>query len=276
VTVGEALARASKRIAPFDARVLLEDGCGVPGTAFVANPGAELDDARAQRFEAMVVRRERGEPVAYITGAVGFYGRTFCVDERVLVPRPETEHLVEAVLDHVRGTSKRLRLVDVGTGSGAIALTLAAEDERLDVVGVDVSPGAVAVASENARRLGLEKRARFLCGDLLDPLDGVPVDLIVANLPYIPTDRIPARPDPVGYEPVVALDGGADGLGPYRRLLAQAAGGGLASPGALYFEAAPGTIEPLADLAQAVFPAAGVEVLADYAGLDRLLAIQTS
>lgn len=273
MTVGEALARATRAIAPFDARVLLEEACGLASARLFAHPETELEAAALERFETMTARRACGEPVAYITGSAGFYGRTFRVDRRVLVPRPETEHVVEAVLDFVRGASGRVRIVDVGTGSGAIAITLAAEDERVDALAIDVSAEALEVARENARLLGVADRVRCIEGDLLAPLRAGPAaGVVVANLPYIPTAAIPSVPDPVGFEPRIALDGGPDGLGPYRRLLDEA--GGLVAPGgALFLEAAPGTIDALAELAEAFYPRAGIEVGSDYAGLDRYVAI---
>lgn len=258
----------------FDARLLLEDASGLDAGRLLAHPEAQLDAGAAARFAAMLERRERGEPVAYVTGHAGFYGRTFIIDRRVLVPRPETEHVVEAVLDYIRDfPALRVRIADVGTGSGAIAISLAAEDDRVEAVATDLSADALALASENARLLGVAARVSFAAGDLLGPLQGLErFDVLVANLPYVPSAQVPEIPHPVGFEPRLAVDGGEDGLVLYRRLLAGAAPL-LSSGGALFLEAAPDTIEPLADLAQAAFPAAGVEVLADYAGLDRLVAI---
>lgn len=273
MTVAEALALAAGRIAAFDARLLLEDASGLDAGRLFAHPEAELDAGAAASFAAMLERRGRGEPVAYITGHAGFYGRTFAVDRRVLVPRPETEHVVEAVLDYIRDfPALRVRIADVGTGSGAIT-TLAAEDERVEAVATDLSSDALVIAAENAVRHGVAARVTFAAGDLLEPLAGLErFDVLVANLPYVPSVQVPEIPHPVGFEPRLAVDGGEDGLVLYRRLLDGAAPL-LGAGGALFLEAAPDTIEPLADLAQAAFPAAGVEVLADYAGLDRLVAI---
>jgi release factor glutamine methyltransferase len=274
VTVGEALDRAVRRIggesAVLDARILLEAACGSERSTLFSHPERELDPQSVARFEGMLARREVGEPVAYIVGSAGFYGRVFSVDRRVLVPRPETEHLVEAVLDYLRGTpAESVRAVaDVGTGCGAIAITLAAEDPRLHVAAGDCSGEALAVARLNARRLGTEG-VHFVEGDLLEPLseDG-PFDVVVANLPYVPTVDVPNVPHPVGYEPRVALDGGRDGLDLYRRLL-EGAESAVKRGGAIFMEAAPGTIEALAACAEASFPGAGIEIGTDYAGLDR-------
>ncbi len=273
MTVGEALKRAAARIEPLDARLLLEEASGLGSGFIFAHPEAQIDETSGERFETMVRRRAVGEPVAYIVGHAGFYGRTFAVDPRVLVPRPETEHLVEAILDHVRTLMKpRVRVADVGTGSGAIALSIAAEDERLDVVATDVSRDALAVAAENTRSLGLQARVTLLAGDLLGPLGHGRYDVLAANLPYVPSSEVPAPPHPVAYEPRLAVDGGADGLALYRRLL-RGASAVLAPAGALFLEAAPGTIETLAQAAEAALPGAGIEVGADYAGLDRYVAI---
>jgi release factor glutamine methyltransferase len=274
VTVAEALAHAAGRVAAFDARLLLENASGLDAAGVLAHPETALDRAASERFAIMLERRARGEPVAYITGSAGFYGRTFAVDPRALIPRPETEHLVEAVLDYIRDFPVlRVRIADVGTGSGAIAITLAAEDERVEAVASDLSADALALASENARRLGLSARVTFAQGDLLEPLRGLErFDVLVANLPYVPSASVPQKPHPVGYEPRLALDGGEDGLALYRRLLACAAPR-LSSGGALFLEAAPDTIAALADAAEAAFPKSGIEIGTDYAGLDRYVTV---
>ncbi len=234
----------------------------------------ELGEAQLTHFGTLVDERGRGVPVAYLTGEAWFYGRAFEVTREVLVPRPETEHVVEAALDDLRARGARgLRVVDVGTGSGAIAVTLACELPEASVTGTEISAGALAVARRNARRHAVEERCALLHGDLLEPLlAGGAIDCVVANLPYIPSAKIPSAPNPVAYEPVVALDGGPDGLDPYRRLLAQLRS--AAAPGAsVFLEAAPPTIEALAQLVEHTLPAAHVEVVEDYGGLDRFLAI---
>jgi release factor glutamine methyltransferase len=240
----------------------------------VTHAESPLTAEQAAAFFALVERREAGEPVAYIVGSCGFYGRTFLVDPRVLVPRPETEHLVEAVLDDLRARKKTAgTIVDVGTGSGAIAVTLACELPELGVFATDVSADALAVARRNAAANNVFQHVTFLRGDLLAPLARFgPVDLVVANLPYIPAADVPSAPNPVGFEPRVALDGGPDGLDLYRRLLAQLPSATVPGAG-IFLEAAPGTIEPLAELAQATLPGAHIEIGEDYAGLDRFVNI---
>jgi release factor glutamine methyltransferase len=219
----------------------------------------------------------RGVPVAYLTHKAGFFGREFYVDEHVLVPRPESEHVVEAALDDVRSRlaegAREVRVCDIGTGSGALAITLAAECGRARVAASDISEGALRVARRNAAANGVGERIAFARGDLGEPLVGYgPFDCIVANLPYVPRSVVPERPDPVGFEPLVALDGGDDGLDLYRRLIAQLPR--LAAPRAsVWLEAAPATIDPLASLVEAAYPRAHIEVGEDYAGCERYLAI---
>jgi release factor glutamine methyltransferase len=253
---------------------LLQAVCGIETAEVVAHPERIVTPGERARFQAFVERRAAGEPVAYIVGRAGFYGREFLVDRRVLIPRPETEHVVEAALQFARtlpGT--RPSVADVGTGSGAIAITLAAEDGTLEVVASDISADALAVARANAQALGVAGRVRLVCGDLLAPLGAfAPYDIVVANLPYVPTGSLPVAPHPVGYEPRVALDGGADGLALYRRLLADL-DTVLKPRGGVFLEAAPGTIEVLAQLARDSFPDAAIEIGVDYAGLERYLAI---
>jgi release factor glutamine methyltransferase len=211
-----------------------------------------------------------GFPAAYRTGSAGFYRREFYVDERVLIPRPETEHIVEDALEFLHATGK-LRILDAGTGSGAIACTIAAEIPGARVLATDVSPNALAVAAANAQRLGVSDRCRFVLADIAPPAAG-PFDAIVANLPYIPTADVPRKPDPVGYEPRLATDGGADGMDQYRKLLA-AAPSLLAPDGLLLMEGAPPTMRILEALAAAAFPGGAVTVHRDYARLERYVRV---
>jgi release factor glutamine methyltransferase len=279
VTVGQALRAAGARLqhvgdtGALDASRLLEHVTGRDRSGLLLAADVALDAATAAAFEALVVRREGGEPVAYLVGDAGFYGRTFLVDERVLVPRPESEHVVEAVIDDLRARRKATGIVvDVGTGSGAIGITLACELPEIAVYATDISADAISVARRNAARNSVFQRCTFLVGDLLTPVMrfGERVDAVVANLPYIPAAAVPQVPNPAGYEPRIALDGGPDGLDVYRRLLTQldrVAG----SDATIFLEAAPGTIEPLSALIEQTFPTAFIEIGEDYAGLERFV-----
>ena len=278
MTIGEALRETGRRLEAvggtgrLDATLLLEYVLDAPRENFNAASDRILSPHERAGLAGAVERRLAGLPIAYITGEVGFYGRTFSVDERVLVPRPETEHVVEAMLVALRARERtRGSVADIGTGRGAIAITLAAELPDAWVFGTDISHGAIDVARRNAARNNVFQSCTFLHGDLAQPLGRfAPFDGIVANLPYVPTADIPRAPDPVAFEPALALDGGHDGLALYRRLIATLPA--LLAPHApVVFEAAPGTIEPLAALVEAAFPGAHPQIVADYAGLGRYI-----
>lgn len=257
-----------------DAQILLGEVLQTDHARLLAHGDEELDADLLDVFGLLLNERMRGVPIAYLTHKAGFYGREFYVDEQVLVPRPESEHLIEAALADVRAKSRakpHLRALDVGTGSGALAITLAAEVPELSVVATDLSVAALAVARRNAREHGVAGRIEFVQTDLLAGLAGGRFDCVIANLPYVPSAEVPLPPHPVGFEPVVAVDGGTDGLALYRRLLADLAR--LLEPGAsLFLEAAPGTIYPLAELVQTHFANAHIEIGEDYAELERYVA----
>ncbi len=196
----------------LDAELLLANVLGVDRAQLVIRADEEAGGDDRTRYLALLTRRVKREPVAYILGRRDFRRLTFLVDPRVLIPRPETELLVEVGLTLPAGA----RVADVGTGSGAVALALKDERLDLDVVGVDVSSGALSVARMNASRLGLQ--VTFVQGDLLD---GVVCEAVLANLPYVAEDEL-LPPDVAFYEPREALLGGLDGLDVVRRLVAQA------------------------------------------------------
>ncbi len=177
-----------------------------------------LADQELKPLRALVKRRAAGEPLQHLLGTAEFHGRSFLCDKRALIPRPETEQFCELVL--AAGAAKRV--LDVGTGSGVIALTLAAEWPQAQVEAVDLSPDALALARENAARLGLAERVRFARSDLLAETTG-DFDLIVANLPYIDTTKISQLTREVRHDPPAALDGGARGLEIFARFFPQAA-----------------------------------------------------
>ncbi len=203
-----------------EAEALLARRLGRDRAWLYAHPEAELTDAEAAGWEAWVRRRAAGEPPQYIAGAAEFYGREFRVTPAVLIPRPETELLVAAVLERVAAEAAA-RIVDVGTGSGCIAITLALERPRARVSGVDRSAAALAVARENAERLGA--RVGFAEGDWLEAAAG-PFDVIASNPPYVSDAELPALARAVReHEPHAALRAGPHGDEVYRRLIPQAA-----------------------------------------------------
>jgi release factor glutamine methyltransferase len=281
VTAAEALAQATARLreaspsARLDATRLLADVLRRDAAWIYAHGDHGLSAQEAARFEAAMQRRARGEPLAYIIGRAGFYGREFAVTPDVLVPRPESELLVELALAALRARRHDLpapRILDVGTGSGALAVVLALELPAARVSAVDVSSAALEVAARNARAHGVEGRVAFLRSDLDAGLaPGARFDAVVANLPYVPSSALASAPDPTAFEPRLALDGGADGLALYRRLLARASEL-LAPKGILVMEAAPPTAAPLAALARAAFAGTGgVRIVPDLAGLERAI-----
>ena len=181
-----------------------------------------LSEKELAPLREKVQRRIDGEPLQYLLGSWDFFGRAFRTDQRALIPRPETEILVEIALKVIRAQpSSRNRLLDIGTGSGVLAITLALECSSLSIVGSDVSPLALNLARENAEEQGLERRIEWIESDLLKSVTG-PFDFLVANLPYIPTAELPKLASEVQRDPQIALDGGPDGLSVIRRLVQDA------------------------------------------------------
>jgi release factor glutamine methyltransferase len=209
----------------LDARLLLCHAAGLSHEAYVALLETELTAEAAKRFGAAIARRLQGEPVSRILGVREFYGRVFAIDAATLDPRPDTETLVEAafaIIEQRGGCEAPLKLLDLGTGSGCILLTLLAELPAASGVGIDVSAAALACAKANAERLGVERRASFVASDWLQAVTGR-FDLIVANPPYLAGSEIAGLAREVsGYEPRAALDGGIDGLQAYRRFVPRA------------------------------------------------------
>ncbi|HVR97458.1 MAG TPA: peptide chain release factor N(5)-glutamine methyltransferase [Thermoanaerobaculia bacterium] len=210
-TVGQLLAAARPRLAatpfgapPREAILLLGHVLGLSEAQILARPEREVAAEDAARFQALLDWRLTGEPVAYLTGVREFYGRTFHVDDRVLIPRPETEHIVEAALGLDLPAAPRI--LDVGTGSGCLAVTLALEIPGSRVAAVDLSPGALAVAAGNARRLGAAERISFLGLDLTGGLDLSRFDLVVSNPPYVDLEEAAQMsPEVCNFEPRLAL-----------------------------------------------------------------------
>ena len=222
---------------------------------------------------ALLRRREAGEPLAYIVGHREFYGLDFRVDRRVLIPRQETETLMECVIEHCASLKgdRAVRVADVGTGSGAIAVAVAVRVPNAMVTAIDVDAGTLEVADANRCRHGVEGRVSLACGDLLAPLSA-PVDVIVSNPPYIRSGDMATLPREVRCEPAGALDGGADGLAVVRRLLAEAPAR-LNAGGALFVEIAPEQMGEAQGMARASFPGARVGYREDALGLARVVCV---
>jgi release factor glutamine methyltransferase len=285
----ETLRQASILSPKLDASVLLAHVLDVPRTAVLAYPERALLPDQLARYHDCIALRASGEPVAYLTGHKEFMGLDLLVDPRVLVPRPETELVVEAALqlvaerlgelpeeeDLTEELQPDLLAADIGTGSGAIAVALAALEPRIGrIFAIDVSDGALAVARHNADRLAVSDRIAWLRGDLLDPLP-MPVDLIVANLPYVSADPADVQPGVARYEPHIALFAGADGLDLIRRLIASAPGK-LRPGGALVLEFGYQQRGAIADLLAATMPQAHITFGTDYAGWDRYVVARLS
>lgn len=224
--------------AALDARVLVEDLTGTSRTDLLARPDMGVRAEIAEKVAAALARRVAGEPVHRILGAREFYGLRFSLSPDTLEPRPDTEALVDLALPFVRSVcdaSGTCRILDLGTGTGAIPLALLSQEPRARAVATDISPGALATARDNAEALGLADRVRFVLSDWFAEVDGV-FDLIVSNPPYIPSSEIAAlAPEVRSFDPLRALDGGADGLGPYR-IIARDAERHLAPGGAVMVE----------------------------------------
>jgi release factor glutamine methyltransferase len=272
--IGEALTSATDALVAMgvedprlDAEVMLAEATGRERAELLSNPDAELAPPAARLYGEMVRRRLRREPVAYIVGRKGFRHLDLAVDRRVLIPRPETELLVEVALERAPAT-----LLDVGTGSGAIALAVAAELPGCAVTATDTSPRALEVAATNAERLGLGGRVRFLAGTLPE---GEEFDLLLANLPYVAeADWSGLQPEVTQWEPREALLAGPDGLDAYRALLGER-GRGLGriadeTSAALALEVGEGQANAVAALLrEAGF--ARTETRPDLAGIERVV-----
>jgi release factor glutamine methyltransferase len=203
-----------------DAELLLMRAAGRDRAWLMTHPEAELTPAQIAELESWIARRARREPIQHILGETEFYGLTFTVTPHVLIPRPETEHLVEAALEKIPPHAA-VRVCDVGTGSGCIAVALAMERPRAEVKALDLSPSALQVARENAERHGMTERVRLVESALLDGVRGERFDVVVSNPPYVPEDEV-LEPQVQDWEPHDALFAGADGLEVYRRLIPQA------------------------------------------------------
>jgi release factor glutamine methyltransferase len=273
------LEQEGQRSARLDSQVLLGHVLGVERATLFAYPEREITAEQEQRFLRLIERRKHGEPVAYLIGHEEFYGLDFLVDRRVLIPRPETELLVELALEHIRkrlAADRRTIVADIGTGSGIIPITLAVQEPRLPYVyATDISPDALQVARLNCLRHGVEDRVHLLSGDLLAPLPE-PVDILTANLPYVGTDEMSELDRDVrDYEPHLALFSGPHGLDLFQRLFQEGPqSGSIKEGGVLVLEIGYQQKEALTQLLSQICPQAKATFKEDYAGWDRLLQVQ--
>ena len=222
MTLGEALAAARQKIDRLDARLLLEYATGCTHADLLARPETPVMAPAWAQFADWVERRATGEPLAYLVGEAEFRGRVFQVSPDVLIPRPETEVLIDLAVDRLK-MQKTARVVDLGTGSGIVAISLALECPQAQVFAVDLSPGAISVARNNAGRLGA--RVEFRAGDWFAPLAGEAFDLVVSNPPYVADGDPHLAGDGLPFEPQMALsdcEPGGNGLACIRRIVADA------------------------------------------------------
>jgi len=292
----EQLDRAGCDTPRLDAELLLGHALGLSRAQLIARWDQVPSADQAEAYLALLGRRARREPLAYIVGRKEFFGLEFEVDRSVLIPRPETELLVERAIETARQIDQsgreilrsaqndagcRLHIADIGTGSGAIAVSLAVSLREASIYAVDRSAAALATAARNCARHGVEDRVRLLQGDLLAALPE-PVDMIVANLPYVGRAELETlAPEIRCFEPAEALDGGADGMDLIRRLLAQVASqaqrprrGKMPPPQVILLEIGAMQGQAVIELVEEILGGAEVSLTQDYAGFDRIVTVR--
>jgi len=286
VSIKEALHQASKTLvahaiedAPLEAELLLMHLLGIDRAKLYARLDEELSPDEEHALAQFVNRRLSHEPIAYIIGHREFFGHDFHVAPGVLIPRAESELLVEQALEQIEPTGEKLstpekgeKIAEIGTGSGAIAISLALLLPKAKIYATDISPRALEIAGANLEKHGVQDRVHLLQGDLLDPLPE-PVDIIIANLPYIRDEELNQLSAEIRiYEPIVALHGGRDGLDKVRQLLCRA-GEKLRPGGLILLEIGPGQGPALTAWAKDLFPGARVELVNDLSGRERVLRV---
>ncbi len=282
VTFIEAINRAASKLAAagvstarLDAEVLLCNAAVRDRAWLLAHMQEEIGDGPRTIFEQAVERRSRREPLQYIVGRQEFWGLDFTVTPGVLIPRPETELIIESAVRAVKDRNKPLRIIDLCTGSGCIAVAIAKEFPQARILATDISPQAIAIARVNARRHDVADRIRLFEGDLFGPLEELDihgqVDIIVANPPYVPSgDFSMLQPEVRDYEPRPALLAGPEGIEVHRRII-DAAPGFLNRHGQLIMEMGLGQADSLAQLVRQRRDYASFELLKDLAGIDRVI-----
>jgi len=282
LTIAEAIYQAAQKLsgagianARLDAEVLLSYILEKDRAWLITHNNDSLDNENHKLFEGAIERRSRREPLQYITGKQEFWGLEFTVTHDVLIPRPETELVVETAIKILRDTGKQATIVDLCTGSGCVAISLAKELTNARIFAVDTSSQALAVARENAQMHGVSARIRFLEGDLYAPLEELDirgrVDVITANPPYIRSDDLPMlQPEVRDYEPELALRAGPDGTEVQHRIV-ESAPGFLKKNGVLIMEMGMGQAGALRTMAENTGPYAAIETYKDLAGIERVI-----
>jgi len=269
------LAKANIDCSTTEAELLLCHALAISKTQLYTEPERLLTTRELNHLRHLVQRRLLHEPIAYILSGCEFYGTEFYIDHRALIPRPETELLVEKAIDFARhhltpGT--QLTIADIGTGSGAIAISLALALPQAKIYATDISASALEVANINRRRYKVDSQVELLQGNLLEPLPE-PVDMIVANLPYIRNSELRTlSPEIVNFEPMSAIAGGNAGWDKIRLLLDQVPGK-LRPNGCLLLEIGQGQDKAVSSMAECDFPQAGVELVPDLSGTNRVVKI---
>ena len=276
MTIKQALTRASETLsanriedASLESEVLLRHALKLSRVQLYTELEREPGTAEEQDFWRLIERRLDREPTAYITGHREFYGLDFYVNPTVLIPRPESELLVERALAWAKNRAVSA-IADVGTGCGAIAISLALNLPQTQIYATDISTTALRVAHLNCRKHGVTDRVSLLAGDMLAPLPE-PVDLIVANLPYVRKSELP-QVNTLDFEPVLALNGGADGLEKIHRLGTQL-NGKLRPGGCLLLEIGQGQRGAVTTFLTNLFPLARIEITPDLSGIDRVVSL---
>jgi release factor glutamine methyltransferase len=249
--------------APLEAELLLRHTLKIDRTRLYLDLEKELSPEDEKAFRGLVERRSRGEPAAYITGRREFYGLEFYVNQNTLIPRPESELLVETALRIAH--DRPATIADIGTGCGAIAVSLALELPRARIYATDISTAALEVAAINCRQHGVADRVSLLPGDMLEPLRE-PVDIIIANLPYVRRSEL----TPKNFEPLLALDGGAQGTESISRLCQQAKNK-IAKGGSMLLEIGAGQSQTITALLRNLFPEGEIAVAPDLSGIERVV-----
>jgi release factor glutamine methyltransferase len=278
VTLRQALVHAREMLAAapkdvedpsLESEVLLKHILQVDRASLYLELERELAPEAEARFFQWIERRVQGEPLAYIIQCREFYGLDFYVDSRVLIPRPESELLVEQALCFARRQPVSI-VADVGTGSGAIAVSLAINLPRAKIYATDISATALEVAKTNSQEHGVAERIVFLQGDLLGPIPE-PADLLIANLPYVKKFDLAGMPSAV-YEPAIALDGGESGLDQIFRFCRQLEGR-VRSSGCVLLEIGMGQSRAVTEFLHSQFPSAAIGIIPDLAGIERVVKI---